>query len=247
MADLTSNGFVDQIGRFDSFGYSYVFDGAAGRLDHALASPSLSTKIAKALEWHINADEPSVIDYNTEFKPQDLYSATPYRASDHDPVVVGVNLRKIITGTRGHDGLFGSIGDDFINGGFGDDQLTGGEGDDVLVGGPGADLFVYQTVTDGRDIINDFVPGQDRIDLRALLASVGYSGTDPVADRYVRFIDRPAGAELSFDADGRGQVTRWVPLAVLKGVVAASIVPSRDLVISDVAYMADLNRQRRAR
>ena len=27
---LTSNGYVDQVGRFGSFGYSYVFDGAAG-------------------------------------------------------------------------------------------------------------------------------------------------------------------------------------------------------------------------
>ncbi len=42
--------------------------------------------------WHINADEPSVLDYNTEFKPQDLYAPTPYRSSDHDPVVVGLRL-----------------------------------------------------------------------------------------------------------------------------------------------------------
>ncbi|MBI3229544.1 MAG: endonuclease/exonuclease/phosphatase, partial [Burkholderiales bacterium] len=37
-------------------------------------------------------DEPSSIDYNTEFRVQDLYTATPYRASDHDPVVIGLNL-----------------------------------------------------------------------------------------------------------------------------------------------------------
>ncbi len=42
--------------------------------------------------WHINADEPSVIDYNTEFKPQDLYQPDAYRASDHDPVLIGVDL-----------------------------------------------------------------------------------------------------------------------------------------------------------
>ena len=42
--------------------------------------------------WHINSDEPSVIDYNLEFKPQDLYSPTPYRSSDHDPAVVGITL-----------------------------------------------------------------------------------------------------------------------------------------------------------
>lgn len=45
-----------------------------------------------AREWHINAYEPSIIDYNTEFKPDDRYTPTPYRSSDHDPVVLGVDL-----------------------------------------------------------------------------------------------------------------------------------------------------------
>jgi predicted extracellular nuclease len=39
VATLTSSGFVDQIGRFNSFGYSYVFDGASGRLDHGSPPP----------------------------------------------------------------------------------------------------------------------------------------------------------------------------------------------------------------
>jgi hypothetical protein len=37
-----------------------------------------------------------VIDYNTEFKLQDLYTPTAYRASDHDPVVIGINLTPVI-------------------------------------------------------------------------------------------------------------------------------------------------------
>ena len=48
------------------------------------------------LEWHINADEPTVLDYNTDFKSAgqvtSLYAPDAYRASDHDPVVVGLNL-----------------------------------------------------------------------------------------------------------------------------------------------------------
>ncbi len=70
--------------------YSYVFDGEAGYLDHALATSSLSRQVTGVTIWHINADEPSVLDYNTEFKTQDLYAPTPYRSSDHDPVVVGL-------------------------------------------------------------------------------------------------------------------------------------------------------------
>jgi uncharacterized protein len=90
---LTSNGFVNEIEKLiGSTAYSYVFDGFAGYLDHALASTSLDPQVSGVTEWHINADEPSVIDYNTEFKPQDLYTPTPYRSSDHDPVVIGLQL-----------------------------------------------------------------------------------------------------------------------------------------------------------
>jgi len=46
-------------------------------------------------EWHINADEPDLIDYDTTFKQdaQDaIYAADAYRASDHDPVIGGLDL-----------------------------------------------------------------------------------------------------------------------------------------------------------
>jgi predicted extracellular nuclease len=90
---LIAGGFVNEIAKFvGANAYSYVFDGQAGYLDHALASSSLDAQVSDVTEWHINADEPSVIDYNTEFKPQDLYAPTPYRSSDHDPVVIGLNL-----------------------------------------------------------------------------------------------------------------------------------------------------------
>ena len=48
-----------------------------------------------AADWHIDSDEPDVVDYDTSFKPdaqEALYEENPYRASDHDPVVVGLNL-----------------------------------------------------------------------------------------------------------------------------------------------------------
>jgi hypothetical protein len=93
---LTAAGLVNQVERFvrpSALPYSYVFDGEAGYLDHALTTASLSPQVVGVAEWHINADEPSVIDYNTEFKPQDLYSATPYRASDHDPVIIRLDLQ----------------------------------------------------------------------------------------------------------------------------------------------------------
>jgi len=52
----------------------------------------MDEQVTGVTEWHINADEPLVLDYNTEFKTQDLYEPTPYRSSDHDPVIVGLDL-----------------------------------------------------------------------------------------------------------------------------------------------------------
>jgi hypothetical protein len=76
--------------------YSYQFDGQSGYLDHALASASLSSQVAGATEWHVNADEPVVLDYNVEFKTPNqvntFYDPGAFRASDHDPVVVGLAL-----------------------------------------------------------------------------------------------------------------------------------------------------------
>jgi uncharacterized protein len=76
--------------------YSFVFQGQSGYLDHALASPSLSGQVAGVTEWHINADEPVALDYNTEFKTPNqvntYYAPDAYRSSDHDPVLVGLML-----------------------------------------------------------------------------------------------------------------------------------------------------------
>jgi uncharacterized protein len=71
--------------------YSFVFDGMAGYLDHGLASASLAAQVAGATEWHINADEPDILDYDTSFKSltQDtFYEPNQFRSADHDPLVV---------------------------------------------------------------------------------------------------------------------------------------------------------------
>ncbi|MCO3056501.1 ExeM/NucH family extracellular endonuclease [Pseudomonas aeruginosa] len=98
---IRAAGYTDLVARQAGAGkgYSYVFSGQSGYLDHALANASLARQVRGAVEWHINADEPRVLDYNLEFKTprqQDsLYSAEPYRASDHDPVVIGIDLRRV--------------------------------------------------------------------------------------------------------------------------------------------------------
>ncbi|MES2104282.1 MAG: ExeM/NucH family extracellular endonuclease [Pseudomonadota bacterium] len=72
--------------------YSFIFDGQSGVLDHAFASGSMAAQVSGVTIWHVNCDEPEVLDYNTEFKTDDRYDVTPYRSSDHDPVLVGLTL-----------------------------------------------------------------------------------------------------------------------------------------------------------
>ena len=92
----TSDDFTNLIYQFHGdFAYSYTFDGQAGYLDHALANASLLGQVTGAADWHINSDEPSILDYDTTFKPDEqdaLYAVDPYRTSDHDSVVIGLNL-----------------------------------------------------------------------------------------------------------------------------------------------------------
>jgi predicted extracellular nuclease len=86
-----NSGLINLLGT-DS--YSFVFHGQAGALDHALATASLAAQVRTAIEWHINADEPPLLDYNLENRRDpDLFDPdSPYRASDHDPVVIGLDL-----------------------------------------------------------------------------------------------------------------------------------------------------------
>ncbi len=97
ITQILNGGYTDLIRKFGGDeAYSYVFDGQAGYLDHGLASNALTPQVLFAADWHINADEPISLDYNTEFKSSaqinSFYSPDAYRSSDHDPLVVSLNL-----------------------------------------------------------------------------------------------------------------------------------------------------------
>jgi predicted extracellular nuclease len=115
VGDMNAYAMEDPIRKFDEKGYknvvaeldgntlaySYSFSGRAGSLDHAVATESLLSKVVAAKDWHINADEPIVLDYNVEFKSEghqsSLYSESAYRASDHDPVIVDIKSEVVLT------------------------------------------------------------------------------------------------------------------------------------------------------
>ncbi|TNJ32669.1 ExeM/NucH family extracellular endonuclease [Arenimonas terrae] len=68
--------------------YSYVWGGQSARLDHALLDAGLAARLRGAAEWHINSDEAEAFDYRRDAP------ASPWRASDHDPMLLGLDLAR---------------------------------------------------------------------------------------------------------------------------------------------------------
>jgi Ca2+-binding RTX toxin-like protein len=94
-----------------------------------------------------------------------------------------------VNGSTGDDILIGGQGDDLLQGGAGDDIIMDGAGADSLRGGGGADLFIL-TADTATDVILDFQPQLDQIDISAL-GLVGGLGN-------LLVLSRSWGAELRF-------------------------------------------------
>ncbi len=67
---------------------TYVFGGESGSLDHAVASPSLAGRVTGVDVWQINSHESFAFEYDGS---PAFYAPDPYRASDHNPLVVGLS------------------------------------------------------------------------------------------------------------------------------------------------------------
>ena len=71
---------------------SYVFKGLTGSLDHAVVTPNL-VGFVDVQKWRINSAEPSVLQYDAAGEATDV--TTPFRSSDHDLVLIGINFAGI--------------------------------------------------------------------------------------------------------------------------------------------------------
>ncbi len=125
---IENAGYANLIDSFAGVdGYSFLFDGQIGTLDHALSSPSMTSQVTGAATWHINADEADAIDYNLDFgRNPAIFDGTIFnRASDHDAVVVGLNLTGV--GDADGDGVADDV-DNCTNEPNADQRDTDGDG-----------------------------------------------------------------------------------------------------------------------
>ncbi|MCC5854222.1 MAG: ExeM/NucH family extracellular endonuclease [Idiomarina sp.] len=102
MVELRRQGYINVADRMAPEGYSYVFRGEKGSLDHILTHRTMLDAVTGIDFWHINADEPLAFEFPTRGKtPQqqrDWYAPTPYRSSDHDPIIIELDSRRLVIG-----------------------------------------------------------------------------------------------------------------------------------------------------
>ncbi|HEX7717504.1 MAG TPA: ExeM/NucH family extracellular endonuclease, partial [Marmoricola sp.] len=102
--DFNSYTKEDPIGVLEDAGYTdigstehpdehtYLFGGVVGSLDHVLANDAALDTVTGAHVWNINSVEPVALEYSRyNYNATDFYADDPFRASDHDPLVVGID------------------------------------------------------------------------------------------------------------------------------------------------------------
>lgn len=88
----------------------------------------------------------------------------------------------------------GNALDNLIKGGEGADVIQGGSGADLLAGGAGTDRFVYTALGDAGDVIVDFNPKEDKVDLRSLFKAV--------SDAHVSLVHHDGGVAVMVEHAG---------------------------------------------
>ncbi len=107
-----------------------------------------------------------------------------FEGSSHRDHMLGADENDVFSGGGGGDFFRGRAGDDRIDGGMGNDRIFGDHGADVLSGGDDThrDTFVYASEAHSRpgagarDIITDFEPDEDMIDLRQIDPDASQNG-----------------------------------------------------------------------
>lgn len=89
---LYDAGYADAAATLAPGQYSYSFSGLSGSLDHVLLNPAALARATGADIWEINAEESIALEYSRyNYHGSLFYDESPYRSSDHDPVIVGLD------------------------------------------------------------------------------------------------------------------------------------------------------------
>ncbi len=172
--------------RIGADAFSFVFDGFRGYLDYAFATDSIEALVRGVHEWNVNAPEFDAFDYNTDFgRPAGIYDgSTPWRYSDHDPVVVNLLLDPGLLVMRAGATVF-------VSNSFAEATATALAGDTVVLRDqPRVADWAAGTIAKGGLTIDLGDVGGAALSLAAGATSVGFLGSAGFA------LDGSAGGDL---------------------------------------------------
>jgi aryl-phospho-beta-D-glucosidase BglC (GH1 family) len=145
-------------------------------------------------------------------------------ATDSAPTYTAANGEKLITLTGSAQTFTANgLGDQVTSnetgnhliGGAGNDVFIIGGGGDVVTGNGGADSFVFRSLPHTASQIADFTHGQDTLDLSGVMSSLGYTGTNPVQDHHVNFVQSGDNTQVWVEGP---YATAWTLLTTLDHV-----------------------------
>ncbi|NLX00097.1 MAG: PKD domain-containing protein, partial [Actinomycetales bacterium] len=157
-------------------------------------------QVTGAAEWHINADEPDILDFNLDFnRPAEFFTSDMYRSSDHDPVLVGLNLDAEPTNTA--PTVEATFGEGYLQ--CGTDNAT------LTVDITDRDEQDAHTVTvdwgDGSGPPTVVGTDEASVTLTHTYDEVGtYTATITVMDSHGHVVTTTAETTVAYDTDGLG-------------------------------------------
>jgi hypothetical protein len=145
-------------------------------------------------------------------------SGSTYAASSGVTGLILSGSHQTVSGNDGGDVFYSNDTGNHLIGGGGNDTFNVGQGGDVITGGGGADSIVIDAVPATAGAVTDF-GASDQLNLSGLLASLSYSGANPVADGVIKFTDDGSGAAQVWANSGGA----WALVALLDGTTAARL------------------------
>jgi len=137
------------------------------------------------------------------------------------------------------EGAIGSSKADRFKGDAGPNWFEGGLGKDIYTGGGFPDTYVFKTVKDspagaGRDVIKDFAPGQDVIDV----SDIDADGTTPGQQsfRWVGKAKLTGAAQLGYQVSGGNTIVRASTDADPKAELEIELTGVKNLTPADFRF-----------
>ena len=144
---------------------------------------------------------------------------------DGNDRLLGQSGNDRLLGGSGQDVLIGADGNDRLFGHGGNDRLIGGRGRDILSGGTGRDRFIFNNPNEFGDLILDFDPRQDIIQLSRITRSRQFRSQTPFDD-YIKLAQVGSRTVVRMDINGDAEGTQFQTVAVLRNTDASDIQAS---------------------